>query len=93
MPWELVKSFTHLEYWIVGSQKTEFLELTYRNEYFKFRCCQIVLSKSFSHFTLTLVFLVVQLLSCVRLFEIPWTTAHQASLSFTIFLLMFSLSS
>ena len=27
---------------------------------------------------------VVQLLSHVRLFETPWTTAHQASLSFTI---------
>ena len=29
-------------------------------------------------------FVVVQLLSCVQLFVIPWTTAHQASLSFTI---------
>ena len=28
--------------------------------------------------------IVVQLLSCVRLFETPWTAAHQASLSFTI---------
>ena len=28
--------------------------------------------------------LVVQLLSCVRLFVTPWTAAHQASLSFTI---------
>ena len=27
---------------------------------------------------------VVQLLSCVHLFVIPWTVAHQASLSFTI---------
>ena len=27
---------------------------------------------------------VVQLLSHVRLFETPWTTAHQASLSFSI---------
>ena len=27
---------------------------------------------------------VVQLLSCVRLFAAPWTAAHQASLSFTI---------
>ena len=27
---------------------------------------------------------VVQSLSCVRLFAIPWTAAHQASLSFTI---------
>ena len=27
---------------------------------------------------------VVQLLSCVRLFVTPWTTTHQASLSFTI---------
>ena len=27
---------------------------------------------------------VVQLLSCVRLFATPWTTAHKASLSFTI---------
>ena len=27
---------------------------------------------------------VVQSLSCVRLFATPWTTAHQASLSFTI---------
>ena len=26
----------------------------------------------------------VQLLSCVRLFETPWTAAHQPSLSFTI---------
>ena len=30
------------------------------------------------------VFVVVQLLSCVRLFATPWTAAHQASLSFTI---------
>ena len=28
---------------------------------------------------------VVQSLSCVRLFATPWTAAHQASLSFTIF--------
>ena len=28
---------------------------------------------------------VVQLLSCVQLFAIPWSAAHQASLSFTIF--------
>ena len=28
--------------------------------------------------------IVVQLLSCVQLFVIPWTAAHQASLSFTI---------
>ena len=28
--------------------------------------------------------LVVQSLSCVQLFATPWTTAHQASLSFTI---------
>ena len=27
---------------------------------------------------------VVQLLSCVQLFAIPWSAAHQASLSFTI---------
>ena len=27
----------------------------------------------------------VQSLSCVRLFETPWTAAHKASLSFTIF--------
>ena len=27
---------------------------------------------------------VIQLLSCVQLFETPWTTVHQASLSFTI---------
>ena len=26
----------------------------------------------------------VQMLSCVRLFPIPWTAAHQASLSFTV---------
>ena len=30
------------------------------------------------------VFVVVQLLSCVCLFVTPWTTARQASLSFTI---------
>ena len=30
-------------------------------------------------------FVVVQLLSHVRLFETPWTAAYQASLSFTIF--------
>ena len=28
---------------------------------------------------------IVQSLSCVQLFVIPWTAAHQASLSFTIF--------
>ena len=31
-----------------------------------------------------IVFVVVQLLSCVQLFETPWTATHQASLSFTI---------
>ena len=36
------------------------------------------LSKSFALF-------VVQLLSHVRFFATPWTTAHQASLSFTVF--------
>ena len=30
------------------------------------------------------VYVVVQLLSCIRLFETPWTAAHQASLSFSI---------
>ena len=30
-------------------------------------------------------FIVVQSLSCVRLLETPWTAAHQAPLSFTIF--------
>ena len=30
-------------------------------------------------------FVVVQLLSCVQLFAAPWTAAHQAFLSFTIF--------
>ena len=29
-------------------------------------------------------FTVVQSISCVRLFETPWTAAHQASLSFTV---------
>ena len=32
-----------------------------------------------------LLLVVVQLLSCVRLFATPWTAARQASLSFTIF--------
>ena len=32
----------------------------------------------------TEIFLVVQLFSHVRLFAIPWTAAHQGSLSFTI---------
>ena len=36
------------------------------------------------HYPVCLV-IVVQSLSCVRLFETPWTAAHQASLSFTIF--------
>ena len=31
------------------------------------------------------IFLVVELLSSVQLFETPWTAAHLASLSFTIF--------
>ena len=31
-----------------------------------------------------LLFIVVQSLSCVQLFETPWTTAYQASLSFTV---------
>ena len=31
-----------------------------------------------------LLFVVVQLLSCVLLFATPWTTAHQTSLSYTI---------
>ena len=33
---------------------------------------------------LNLIFIVVQLLSHVQLFEFPWTAARQASLSFTI---------
>ena len=37
--------------------------------------------------------LVVQSLSCVRLFATPWTTAHQASLSFTISWSFFKLMS
>ena len=36
---------------------------------------------------------VVQLLRCVRLFATPWTTAHQASLSFTISWSFFKLMS
>ena len=37
-----------------------------------------------SHFvTTSFQFRSVQLLSCVQLFATPWTTAHQASLSFT----------
>ena len=30
------------------------------------------------------IVVIVQLLSCVRLFATPWTAAHQASLSFTV---------
>ena len=33
---------------------------------------------------LPLLLFIVQSLSCVQLFATPWTTAHQASLSFTI---------
>ena len=36
---------------------------------------------------------VVQLLSHVRLFVTPWTSAHQASLSFTISWILFKLMS
>ena len=36
---------------------------------------------------------VVQLLSCVQLFATPWTTAYQASLSFTITQSLFKLMS
>ena len=32
-----------------------------------------------------MIFVAVQLLSCVRLFATPWPAARQASLSFTIF--------
>ena len=31
------------------------------------------------------LFVVIQLLNCVQLFETPWTAACQASLSFTVF--------
>ena len=37
-----------------------------------------------SHYSLEEAFFVVQLLSCVWLFETPWTAACEASLSFTI---------
>ena len=37
--------------------------------------------------------IVVQSLSCVGLFETPWTAAHQASLSFTIFQTLLKLMS
>ena len=40
-----------------------------------------------------LLFFVVRLLSRVRLFAAPWTAAHQASLSFTIFLSLLKLMS
>ena len=40
-----------------------------------------------------LLIVVVQYLSCVRLFETPWTAAHQASLSFTISWSLFKLMS
>ena len=36
---------------------------------------------------------VVHMLSCVQLFETPWTATHQASLSFIISLSMFKLMS
>ena len=36
---------------------------------------------------------VVQSLSCVQIFASPWTAAHQASLSFTIFWSLFKLMS
>ena len=35
-------------------------------------------------YLLVIMLFVVQPLSCVPLFATPWTTAHQASLSFTI---------
>ena len=38
-----------------------------------------------SYVYLHVVDVVVQLLSCVQLFVTPWTAAHQASLSFTVF--------
>ena len=37
-----------------------------------------------SFYSFPFVFVVVQSLSCVQLFVIPWTVVHQASLSFTI---------
>ena len=45
----------------------------------------------FSHLTLGCI--VVQLLSCAQLFETPWTTVWQASLSFTISQRMLKLKS
>ena len=44
------------------------------------------------HYHVCLV-IVVQSLSCVGLFETPWTAAHQASLSFTIFQTLLKLMS
>jgi len=41
-------------------------------------------SKTFSLNVLSLLFVVVQSLSCFWLFATPWTAAHQTSLSFTI---------
>jgi len=46
------------------------------------------------HFTHTHTHhVVVQSLSCVQIFSSPWTAAHQASLSFTIFWSLFKLMS
>ena len=40
--------------------------------------------KTNPYYIFSIIFLVIQLLSCVWLFVTPWTAAHQASLSLTI---------
>ena len=47
--------------------------------------CEVCLKRDFLGLLVLMAsFVVVQLLSCVRLFAAPWTAACQASLSFTI---------
>ena len=43
-----------------------------------------MLSTQNYHSMVNHLFIVVQSLSCVQLFATPWTTAHQASLSFSV---------
>ena len=47
--------------------------------------CLFLLHSKVNHYMVVYLFFVVQLFSCVQLFATPWTAAHQASLSFTIF--------
>ena len=70
---------------VVQSQHQDlFREVIIGSGLFSIPLSNCLLEKTVFFFWKIIQAVVVRLLSCVQLFAIPWTAAHQSSLSFTV---------